>query len=110
MNAPFPNFAIAQRIFDRQIPNFTSQADRDEQIAKAAQSEEVRIYAELSLDKALLYKIADDIPGNISTEACVAMTLAALSGDFQKVGQIWLAQADEAVKREAEAVAINEVE
>lgn len=110
MNAPYPNFAVAQKLFDRAIPTFTSQADRDEQIAKLSAAEQAHIYASLLTNDELAFKISDDMPGWISTEKMAKMVRATLSGDMDTVREILLSELDEAVKREAESVALESVE
>lgn len=110
MNAPFPNFARAQSIFDRLEVTARSIAEIDEQTAKVSAQEEKRIYASLLTNDELAQKISDDIPGYMDTETIVLMVRAALSGDSEKVRDLLMSELDDAVKREAESIAIKELE
>lgn len=102
--------AAAQKLFDRQIPASTSQADRDEQIGTISRVEQSRIFADLLADDSLRLKIADDIPGWISTETMAEIVLGVLKGEMKQVRELLLAELDEAVKREAESIALYLVE
>jgi hypothetical protein len=110
MNAPYANFAVAQRVFDRTIPDFASEADRQERIGQLSEQEEARIYACLLTDDELAQKISDDIPGYMDTETITQMVRAALSGDAAKVRELLMVELDGAVKREAESIALDAVE
>lgn len=100
--------AAAHRIFDRAIPSLHSEAERQEQINVLSQAEEAHIYASLLTNDELAHKISDDMPGYMDTETVMQMVRAALSGDAGRVREILLAELDEAVKREAESIAIKQ--
>lgn len=96
---------IPDRMFsriDRVVPDFQSEADRQELIAKHATYEARYIVAWLGKDDELAARVCDDIPGNLMTDKAVAMTRAALQGDAITLLNLWMQELDGAVKREAE--------
>lgn len=102
--------AQAERNLDRMVPDFKSEADRQELIAKHALYESKHIVAWLGKDDELAAKVCDDIPGNLMTDKAVAMTRAALQGDANQLLTLWLAELDGAVKREAETRATKYID
>jgi len=105
MNAPFPNFAAAQRNVDRALPDFASEAERQEKIVAAAKDEAKQIWRALPANDALALKICDDIPSYLDTITIVQIVRLSIAGDMDKVRELILQSADAAVQREAEGIA-----